>query len=421
MNIDIRTLGLVLVITHLIQLIVFLYQYIINKHYKGVGWWLLWSAAEVAGFLFLLLRDIPSIHIIAVILQNVLIISGVIFVYIGIMRFIDRTENRRIILAILILYIASFLYFLFINDDIQIRSFLISGTLAIVSFITAYSLIFYRPAYMTASANLTAVVFLAHGSFFTIRTAMLIIGTPQDTFQSTPLNIATYIDALFCSILWTFVFIVMINQRLNQEMKEAKEEMELVFNTSPDAAIISRLSDGLIIYANESFSILSGYTHNEAVGKSSLDINIWADPNDRLKIVSDLNKKGFIDNLETLFRTKDNRVLSGLMSVRIIYLQNIPHLISLTRDISDRKAKENELHDMVHKLQKALDEIKKLQGILPICASCKKIKDDKGYWQQVENYIASHSEAEFSHLICPDCMKKLYPEYSEEEKHVKQQ
>jgi len=61
-------------------------------------------------------------------------------------------------------------------------------------------------------------------------------------------------------------------------------------------------------------------------------------------------------------------------------------------------------------LQKALDEIKILQGIIPICSGCKKIRDDKGFWNQVETYISQHSEAKFSHGICPTCAKKIYPE-----------
>lgn len=60
--------------------------------------------------------------------------------------------------------------------------------------------------------------------------------------------------------------------------------------------------------------------------------------------------------------------------------------------------------------EKALREVKILSGFLPICASCKKIRDDKGYWNQIESYIRDHSEAEFSHGICPDCSKKLYPD-----------
>jgi len=68
------------------------------------------------------------------------------------------------------------------------------------------------------------------------------------------------------------------------------------------------------------------------------------------------------------------------------------------------------LEDKNVQLQKALDEIKILQGIIPICANCKKIRDDKGFWNQVETYVSKHSEAEFSHGICPTCAKELYPE-----------
>ena len=65
----------------------------------------------------------------------------------------------------------------------------------------------------------------------------------------------------------------------------------------------------------------------------------------------------------------------------------------------------------IGELQRALAEIKTLRGIVPICASCKKIRDDAGFWQQVEVYVRDHSEAEFSHGICQECMKKLYPEF----------
>jgi DNA-binding NarL/FixJ family response regulator len=62
-------------------------------------------------------------------------------------------------------------------------------------------------------------------------------------------------------------------------------------------------------------------------------------------------------------------------------------------------------------LQEALDKVKLLSGLLPICSHCKKIRDDEGYWQQVEVYIRNHSEAEFSHGICPDCMRSFYPDF----------
>jgi hypothetical protein len=88
--------------------------------------------------------------------------------------------------------------------------------------------------------------------------------------------------------------------------------------------------------------------------------------------------------------------------------------IVVNRDVTELKRAEAEREKLIQELRKALSEVKRLSGMLPICASCKKIRDDKGYWTQIEAYIRDHSEAEFSHSVCPECAKKLYPEYYEE-------
>jgi PAS domain S-box-containing protein len=79
-------------------------------------------------------------------------------------------------------------------------------------------------------------------------------------------------------------------------------------------------------------------------------------------------------------------------------------------DITDRHRAEVDRERLIQELQTALTRVKTLSGLLPICASCKRIRDDQGYWNQVESYIRSHSEATFTHSICPDCRQKLYPE-----------
>ena len=71
---------------------------------------------------------------------------------------------------------------------------------------------------------------------------------------------------------------------------------------------------------------------------------------------------------------------------------------------------EKKVQDRTKELTETLDNVKTLKGLLPICASCKKVRDDQGYWTQIESYIYKHSDAEFSHGICPDCAQKLYPE-----------
>lgn len=78
-------------------------------------------------------------------------------------------------------------------------------------------------------------------------------------------------------------------------------------------------------------------------------------------------------------------------------------------EMQNRRRAEIEKDSLIVELKDALDKVKTLSGLLPICSSCKKIRDDKGYWNQIENYIRSHSNAIFSHGICPDCARKLYP------------
>ena len=83
--------------------------------------------------------------------------------------------------------------------------------------------------------------------------------------------------------------------------------------------------------------------------------------------------------------------------------------VHVARDITERKQAEAEQERLILELRDALAQVKTLSGLLPICANCKKIRDDKGYWHSVEVYVRDHSEADFSHGMCPDCAKELYP------------
>ena len=90
-------------------------------------------------------------------------------------------------------------------------------------------------------------------------------------------------------------------------------------------------------------------------------------------------------------------------------LARVASAITLKKEMDCRKLRELELRRTNEELQQALREVKVLRGLIPICASCKKIRNDGRFWQQIEEYIGEHSEAEFSHGICQPCLKKLYP------------
>jgi hypothetical protein len=113
-------------------------------------------------------------------------------------------------------------------------------------------------------------------------------------------------------------------------------------------------------------------------------------------ITDSLSKYEFIELDEILVTTF---VLSLLLSA--FYGRRLRENQKLIEQIKERNKE----------LEKAAEEIRRLQGFLPICSNCKKIREDSGYWHQVEVYIRDHSEAQFSHGICPECAKKLYPDF----------
>ncbi len=118
--------------------------------------------------------------------------------------------------------------------------------------------------------------------------------------------------------------------------------------------------------------------------------------------------KNDLDNLKEAFSAGAmDYINKPVKSVEL--LARVSSALILKSEMDRRKEREAELCRSNAELQRALREVKVLRGLIPICASCKKIRNDGGFWQQLEEYIGEHSEAEFSHGLCQPCLKKLYP------------
>ncbi|MFH2133333.1 MAG: PAS domain S-box protein [bacterium] len=133
-------------------------------------------------------------------------------------------------------------------------------------------------------------------------------------------------------------------KQVEDTLRESEERYKVAFKTSPDAVNINRL-DGLFVDINDGFTQMTGFTREDAIGKMSADINIWAIPEDRERLIAGLMRDGYYANLETTFRFKDGTCRVGLMSASFIQLNNEPHILSITRDISERKRMEEELRE----------------------------------------------------------------------------
>lgn len=148
-------------------------------------------------------------------------------------------------------------------------------------------------------------------------------------------------------------------RRAEESLRESEERFRLTFQTNPDAINITRLEDGLYVDVNDGFTRLTGYAREDVVGQTSVAIKIWNDPADRQELIRGLQKQGYYENLEARFRRKDGSIVYGLMSARVIPLQGTPHIISITRDITERKqAEEARL-----KLEEQLRQAQKMESV----------------------------------------------------------
>ncbi len=183
-----------------------------------------------------------------------------------------------------------------------------------------------------------------------------------------------------------------------------------LFQNSHSVMLIIHPETGKIVDANLQACRYYGYSLEELTGLTIMDINMLT--HDQVREEMQRANQEARNHFHFPHRlangeVRDVEVFSGPITVKGEKL-----LYSIVYDITERNKKDKEREELITKLEKALKEIKQLRGIIPICASCKKIRDDQGAWNQLEAYISDHSEAEFSHGICPECAEKLYPGFN---------
>lgn len=191
---------------------------------------------------------------------------------------------------------------------------------------------------------------------------------------------------------------------------EAEQNFSRLFDTVP-IGLFHMQPDGKILQVNRAFAEMTGHPSAESVSNRHA-LEFFHRPEEHRAWRDTIEREGILLRHETQIRRADGslfwaeigtRALRDGVSGSIFYEGSI-------EDISERHAAEQERERLIVELREALARVKKLSGLLPICASCKKIRDDHGYWNQLEVYISEHSDASFTHSFCPECVRRLYPE-----------
>ena len=207
----------------------------------------------------------------------------------------------------------------------------------------------------------------------------------------------------------------------NLELIKAEKYFLAIANTTTDMIHLNDV-EGRIIYANQATETILGYSLNEILNIPSFEI---IHPDDRQAIEKDMlsiSTDNHLPSRDIRLLKKDGSYIDVEVRGFIVTLSENKYVGAIIRDISSRKRTEKELEAYRDNLEKlveartlelrnAINELRILRRILPLCSFCKKIRDDKGYWEQVDVYIHKHLDADITHGICPECAEKHYPEF----------
>ena len=193
-------------------------------------------------------------------------------------------------------------------------------------------------------------------------------------------------------------------------LRRRMEVLEAVLGESTDP-IFNILEDGTYRYVNQAFSGAFGRTPDQVIGRRIWDIFAPEEAGKRMAVV----RRAFASGEKVVF---DVRVPTAggdpfyITSVKPVADASgkVASVVCISKDITGRKQVEEERLELIRSLQAALQEVRTLAGLLPICAHCKKIRDDDGYWTQIEEYLTAHTGADFTHGICPDCAQRYFPD-----------
>lgn len=197
----------------------------------------------------------------------------------------------------------------------------------------------------------------------------------------------------------------------HKQGEEARAYLAAIVNSSDDAVIGTSL-EGAIRSWNSGAERMYGYSAVDVIGRPLSILVPPYRPDEPPSLFARVKDGEWIRNYETIRLRKDGTRLPVSLTFSPIMdrNKNVIGISAIERDVTAHKASEEERLKLISELTDALGSIKTLRGLIPICAWCKRIRDDEGYWEQVETYVSHHSEAEFTHSICPDCSTRVAPE-----------
>lgn len=409
---DMRTIVFTTLITNCICTCLVSLLWYRNRHrYDGLFFNVLDFLCQSVGLILLLTRSsAPSGATIVV--TNVLFLVGTLLGFMGLERFTGKRGRHAHNVILICIFAAIHTWFAMVQPDLNIRNLNLCTCWLVIGLQCFWLLLFRVDREMR---SVTIGVGLTYGALNLLNLGRIIHALFYGTLGQDFMHSGTFEEYILLSyklivILLTYTLVLMVNKRLLIDVTQQEEKFSKAFHSSPYGVMLTRVADGKIFEVNEGYAKMSGYLPEEMVGRTTVELNVWLSERERAAFIQEIEANGSVHDFEATLRRKSGEFRTVLLSSEKLMIHGQESLLSTISDITFRKQADGEREKLIRELQDALSSVKTLSGLLPICSACKKIRNDTGYWEHIEEYIAKHSGADFSHGICPECARKLYPE-----------
>jgi len=355
-----RTVMFSHVITDILGLIVIFFLWRRNRErYQGLSWWTAGFALQALGSLLIVARGAVPFGI-SVVLGNTAIVGGIATTIEGIRRFGGRARSRIPVYVLLGALAAVLFYFFEISPDLFARTLAVTAAMAVFfvdGAVTGFGRFSSESRRIAARVGL-GFTLLALFSFVRIVAAVANRPQSQDFFQAGAFETLFLLAYQTLFIFMTYTFALMVNERLIGEIGFQEEKFSKAFHSTPHGLSLTDVETGRIIDLNDGFIETLGYSREEALGKTTLELRVWGEEEDRRRAVAELAAKGKIRDMELWFRRRSGEMMTGLWSAELILINNKPCVFSSIKDISRRKKAQDGLRQAVHQKELLIRELK---------------------------------------------------------------
>lgn len=345
MSLDFPTILITSFMTSFLVLSIMIVLYAQFKgKYEGIGYLLLSVCVQLLGILLISLRNVLPVFV-SILVSNLLIALGFVFAFCGFIRFFGHVHKRMNHMVTLGVFVGIYCYFSLIQESLKVRIILMSALFLYYSYWYVHYFIVQKNHHLKRlqAIQLPVVGLYVVASILRVFVALFIADSVDDYFDYHPfglyLDFATIMLGSIMPILW----MVILNKRLQNEVTMQENRFERFFMSSPSAMVITDLKTNMIKDVNESFTILSGFGHEDVIGRTSTELDLWFDPEERIRIVDEVKKTGYVRVTDQRFRNRFGEDVYAMVTFVVIEHMDETFLLTTVNDITDLHHVQREL------------------------------------------------------------------------------